>query len=431
MGNKQIALALGISNRTVEFHLSNIYAKLGVNSRSEAILKLTESHLRESTGGQPVESTVENSGVSTENDFKSISRSNVMKKTSYYLIGGSLVLVLLAAMVITKPFTQTVDITPSAPVNQEVNTLSPGDNPQAPTEILTTTSGSNQQTSIIIPPHTVNGYTAVIESYHVDASHVTFQVRLSGGEIFFGNEHFFDRIGSVNLYDESGNLINTSLNLGPAVDPALYQFEFVPVTLLKGDRIKGQFAFDVTNAPEYEVTLARFRFDFDLPVYPDVRFHPKQTVSANGLDMLLDSVTVTPTSTQIYLCFQPPSFADWNIGSQSVLQVDGQETTPNYFRVLFDSAIGGDRTVGSEPYWTSPIKNGRCVKSGFPIGSNNLTSLTLTIPQLEKSAPDLLVANQFSVEYPGLSEKQAYYKFLEEHGNIHKGGWMFMIKLTP
>jgi DNA-binding CsgD family transcriptional regulator len=38
--NKQIALALGISNRTVEFHLKNIYAKFQVSSRVELILKL-------------------------------------------------------------------------------------------------------------------------------------------------------------------------------------------------------------------------------------------------------------------------------------------------------------------------------------------------------------------------------------------------------
>jgi len=38
--NKQIALSLGVSERTVEFHLKNIYAKLQVNSRVELILQL-------------------------------------------------------------------------------------------------------------------------------------------------------------------------------------------------------------------------------------------------------------------------------------------------------------------------------------------------------------------------------------------------------
>jgi DNA-binding NarL/FixJ family response regulator len=37
LANKQIALALSISEHTVKFHLSSLYAKLGVSSRTEAI----------------------------------------------------------------------------------------------------------------------------------------------------------------------------------------------------------------------------------------------------------------------------------------------------------------------------------------------------------------------------------------------------------
>jgi DNA-binding CsgD family transcriptional regulator len=54
--NKQIAAALHISERTVEFHLKNIYDKLKVESRVELVLKLGKS-TGDSTG-DPVESTV-------------------------------------------------------------------------------------------------------------------------------------------------------------------------------------------------------------------------------------------------------------------------------------------------------------------------------------------------------------------------------------
>jgi DNA-binding NarL/FixJ family response regulator len=37
LANKQIALALGISEHTVKFHLSSIYTKLGVANRAEAV----------------------------------------------------------------------------------------------------------------------------------------------------------------------------------------------------------------------------------------------------------------------------------------------------------------------------------------------------------------------------------------------------------
>lgn len=45
--NKMIAAALGISERTVEFHLKNIYDKFQVGSRVELVLKLGESTVTE------------------------------------------------------------------------------------------------------------------------------------------------------------------------------------------------------------------------------------------------------------------------------------------------------------------------------------------------------------------------------------------------
>lgn len=63
--NKQIALALGISERTVEFHLNNIYAKTHVASRVELILKLGEG--KGGIFGNPVESTVEIESESNDN----------------------------------------------------------------------------------------------------------------------------------------------------------------------------------------------------------------------------------------------------------------------------------------------------------------------------------------------------------------------------
>jgi len=67
--NKQIALSLAISIRTVEFHLKNVYAKFEVSSRIELILKLGYA-----TGAAKVEelgySTVDKREETTENGGK-------------------------------------------------------------------------------------------------------------------------------------------------------------------------------------------------------------------------------------------------------------------------------------------------------------------------------------------------------------------------
>lgn len=90
--NKQIAQSLGVSVRTVEFHLSNIYARLDTRSRTEAVIKLTELNLRESTGentGQVLrKSTVVKKTQGVENGKTQIKRRFPMKNLLIGIIAG-------------------------------------------------------------------------------------------------------------------------------------------------------------------------------------------------------------------------------------------------------------------------------------------------------------------------------------------------------
>ena len=64
--NKLIAFALGISDRTVEFHLKNVYAKFQVSSRMELVLKLGNT-TGEAISDNLVRSTVARSRGKIEN----------------------------------------------------------------------------------------------------------------------------------------------------------------------------------------------------------------------------------------------------------------------------------------------------------------------------------------------------------------------------
>ena len=113
--NKQIALALGISVRTVEFHLGNIYSKLLVSSRGEAIVKLSKSHLWESTGDPQdsglKESTVEVKDNLSHNERKSsISDWRPPLKTIFYVGAGLLAVFLVVFLSLANPYrNQTVE----------------------------------------------------------------------------------------------------------------------------------------------------------------------------------------------------------------------------------------------------------------------------------------------------------------------------------
>jgi len=123
--NKQIAQALGISTSTVEFHLKNIYAKLQVNTKIEAVLKLSENQLGKSIGTAVAEklreSTVDEVGKYADNNSKHTLRRISMKNIAY-IIGGLSTSLLIVLFLFTNLLTDSTNVIPTAKASTDLPT---------------------------------------------------------------------------------------------------------------------------------------------------------------------------------------------------------------------------------------------------------------------------------------------------------------------
>jgi DNA-binding CsgD family transcriptional regulator len=100
MSNQQIAKSLGITERTVEFHLNHIYTKLGVSSRTEAILQLGKTTV--AVVEKPMESTVE---INSEPAYDV--ESGVVTRSKRSLTAVYILLLVIGIIVLTMWFFQT------------------------------------------------------------------------------------------------------------------------------------------------------------------------------------------------------------------------------------------------------------------------------------------------------------------------------------
>ena len=309
-------------------------------------------------------------------------------------------------------------------------------------------------TKLDVPSQTVNGITATIEGAYADPSRVIFTIHLSNElGTYWTPETFLARANG-----EQFGVYYYMLSPLPE-ETSTYLMIFHPVDWLDEPLLAGQLSVAFTS-PTDSTQIYKFLFNFELPIHPFLTFSPKKTVSINGVDIFLDRVLVAPADTYVYLCYPNRSDENWILTGENItLNINQQVSNPNMPSPwIYDSTIiEEEQEQFSEPGWTPPNKESRCIKLGFPIGDANPIFLILTLPGLEDALTTDVPEHKLSVAYEkllvqdidmtwyskergtfveykslpeGMTEKEAYRRFLDALGYLREGPWVFRIFLT-
>jgi hypothetical protein len=261
----------------------------------------------------------------------------------------------------------------------------------------------------------VGAMTATLIQAYADANRLAFAVHIDGLPEGYG---LYDLV----LKDANGNEINAGFSANSSdTEPGTFSLIVSPASSLQGARFLGQLIMGINPAPGENAT-AVFRFDLDLPVYPALIFKPQQVVVANGIEMRLDMIKITPSFTQVYLCYQKPTQNDWMIGGSSVLQIGDDQSQMEGYSLEFDADLG-NIGKGLKPDWVIPVNTGRCVVVGYPVGHHNLPeTLTLTIGELEQSLPEVIPDEQIQMARQKLRQEGIEMDWVVSFGNGGGGG---------
>lgn len=313
-------------------------------------------------------------------------------------------------------------------------------------------------TKLDIPAQTVNGITAKLESYYADGLRLVFAVRITGE----GDSYHPD---IVYIKDNSNQMINAGYGFtADTKDTSLYLIDVYMENPFESKQFDGVLEISVypfiAGTESSFPDSSSFVFEFSVPVKPVQKFTPKQTVTINNVEMTLEELWISPAFTYIYLCYNKPSKnTDWMIGDSEFI-VDSRTATFGTYLLLFDSEYG-DVGKGIEPNWSPPIEEGKCVKLGYSIGSENPKSIKLHILTLSQPLGEYISEDELNKAYEklseqgidmewkvfdygnggggsgpvynklpeGMTEEQGYQAFIEALGYVYKGPWEFTINI--
>jgi DNA-binding CsgD family transcriptional regulator len=398
--NKQIASALHISVRTVEFHTRNIYTKLGVASRAEAILKLSENHLWETTGdvnqnNQGI-SPVAIGGELPDNNARSRTRRISMKNVLYAVFGGVITIGLIVTLLLTNP-----------------GILKPAAVPEIPTQPLPTskvtriteeTQPKTSETQIEELPVEANDPTEDIA--HFVSENYPDDSRLEPGTTFTKTWKLENKGKATWTTGYTLTLTDSFHPLGSNLSEP-YQVS-LPKEVKPGDSVEISTDFTVPDADGIYEVHYRLRNPAGQSVFGDggevwikILVGDVQVAggssSAGDITITLVSVEKTETLTNLEVCAQLPDIQDWNLSGVILTAGNVQNSLSGYML--------------KNPKSASTYANSyRCIILEFPVGVSNYGSspVSVSISSIRVPAENYLELNcarakqVLGPQYPGL-----------------------------
>jgi DNA-binding CsgD family transcriptional regulator len=427
--NKQIALALGISASTVEYHLKNVYKKLQVNSRTEAVLRLGKS-IGNDTSGELGKSTVEINGEPADNGGKSISTRRIPMNKMFYIIGGgllttALVIIIGLANMPTQnannvPMTQ-ASVTPMAVTPTIISSSTPLHTEQLPTNWQEATYTNTLDSSNV---------TLALKWFYVDSTRVSMKFLVSGFPIPDGYAPI-RIIKDVSLHTPNGGLINPDYdsiggggggNGGESNTNSVKNIfdEIIFFPIKNGELITSQeesYIFDVTvgGVPIYNgegniagetLPSTTFHFEAKPSFVGSLTFVTEKAANIGDKVVTLKGAEINPTFSVITFCVFSPDKQQW-IPNVSLLY-KGIVFNPSGFVVT--NGIG--KTALSEEV---------CYRLEyalqFDVTDDPKQSIAILVNKLVKDQPERLPNELISSAFQKLSAKGIEFSYVfKEHG---------------
>jgi DNA-binding CsgD family transcriptional regulator len=398
--NKQIATDLHISIRTVEFHNRNIYDKLGVVSRAEAILKLSENHLWETPG----DVNDNNQGISTvaivgelpDNNARSIRRRISMKNVLYAVFGGVITIGLIVTLLLTNPGILKPAATPEVP-SQPL----PTSKVTRITEVAQQQTNETQKEELPIestdPTEDIAHF--VSENYPDDS-------RLEPGTTFTKTWKLENKGKATWTTGYTLTLTDSFHPLGSNLSEP-YQVS-LPKEVKPGDSVEILMDFTVPDADGIYEVHYRLKNPAGQSVFGDggeiwikIIVGDVQVAggssSAGDITITLVSVEKTETLTNVEVCAQLPDLQDWNLSGVILTAGNVQNSLSGYML--------------KNPKSASTYANSyRCIILEFPVGVSNYGSspVSVSISSIRVPAENYLELNCARAKqvlgplYPGL-----------------------------